>query len=75
MQVCTGPLNVIKYSSDNGGMLAMGSHNGTVHTYSSTVNNTYKRNGRKDVGSSIMHLDWNKDGDQIQVSRALKFFN
>jgi microtubule-associated protein-like 1/2 len=66
MQVCTSPLNTIKYSPD-GSALAMGSHNGTVHTFSASVNNTYKRNGRKDVGASIMHLDWSKDGDQIQV--------
>jgi hypothetical protein len=50
----------------------MGSHNGTVHTFSASVNNTYKRNGRKDVGSSIMHLDWSKEGEQIQVANLEK---
>jgi hypothetical protein len=60
-------LNEIKYSPDTGSLLGMASHNGTVHTFSTTLNNTYKRNGRKDAGGSIMHLDWSKEGDQIQV--------
>ena len=68
MQVCTSPLNTIRYSPDNGSVLAMGSHNGTVHTFSASVNNTYKRNGRKDVGNSIMHLDWSREADHIQVT-------
>ena len=42
MQVCTSPINTISYSPDNGSVLAMGSHNGTVHTFSASVNNTYK---------------------------------
>ena len=73
MQVCTSPLNAIKYSPDNGNVLAMASHNGTVHTFG-VVNNTYKRNGRTDVGSSIMHLDWSKDADQIQVKWSFSVF-
>ncbi len=58
---------MIKTWSFQGSLLAIGSHSGTVHTFSST-GSIYKRVGRKDVNGSIINMDWSNEGDYLQVN-------